>query len=144
VPTVPDSLFKIVTSLHEAVFKATSGRLGGKVMGMEVLILHAKGRKSGQVRSTMLTAPIVEDGKVILVASKGGAPAHPVWFLNLEANPDVEITMGGKTKPMTARVATKAEKDELWPRITTKYKGYAGYQTRTDRDIPVVILEPRS
>jgi deazaflavin-dependent oxidoreductase (nitroreductase family) len=143
VPTIPDPVFKVVTSLHEAVFKATNGRLGSKVMGMEVLILHATGRKSGQKRSTMLTAPIVEDGRVILVASKGGAPSHPVWYLNIETNPDVEVTMGGSTKPMRARTATPAERDELWPRITEKYSGYAGYQKSTDRTIPVVILEPR-
>ncbi|MDQ1402302.1 MAG: hypothetical protein QOG03_618 [Actinomycetota bacterium] len=138
-----NELFKVVTGFHEAIFKATQGRLGGRVAGMPVLILHTTGRKSGQRRSTMLTTPVKDEDRIVIVASKGGDPKHPTWFLNLEANPDVEVTIDGGTKPMKARTATKAEKDELWPQITGTYKGYAGYQQRTDRDIPVVILEPR-
>jgi deazaflavin-dependent oxidoreductase (nitroreductase family) len=126
------------------LFKATSGRIGGRIMGMPALILHTTGRKSGQLRTTMLTAPIVEDGRIVLVASYGGDDREPTWALNLRANPAVEVTMGGATRPMTAHVAGAEEKAELWPRVTSTYKGYAGYQTKTERDIPLVILEPAS
>ena len=139
-----DEIAKVVNTLHRSLFKATSGRIGGRIMGMPALILHTTGRKSGQPRTTMLTAPIVEDGRVVLVASYGGDDREPTWALNLRANPEVEVTMDGATKPMTAHVASAEEKAELWPRVTAAYKGYAGYQTKTERDIPLVILEPRT
>ena len=139
-----DEIAKAVNTLHRSLFKATSGRIGGRIAGMPALILHTTGRKSGAARTTMLTAPIVEDGKVVLVASYGGDDREPTWSLNLRANPDVEVTMDGATKPMRARIASSEEKAELWPRVTSRYKGYAGYQTRTTRDIPLVILESRT
>ena len=91
-----------------------------------------------------MTAPIVEGDRVVIVASFGGDSRHPAWYLNIEADPSVEVTMEGRTRKMTAHVATKDEKAEMWPRITEAYKGYAGYQKRTGRDIPVVICEPRT
>jgi deazaflavin-dependent oxidoreductase (nitroreductase family) len=108
------------------------------------LELHVKGRKSGRQYSTMLTAPVFEEGRVVVVASKGGSQDHPDWYKNLVANPDVEVTVDDKTIPMHARTATPDEKAELWPRIVTANKGYAGYQRNTERDIPVVICEPRA
>ena len=102
-------------------------------------------RPSGKRRTTLLTTPIKEGGRFIIVASKGGDDRHPDWYRNLVANPDVEITpVDGDTVSLTARVATDEEKAELWPRIVAVYKGYAGYQKKTDRNIPVVICEPRS
>ena len=130
------------TAVHEAVFRASGGRLLGSFGGMPVLILKTTGRKSGQLRSTMLTSPVREDDRLVIVASYGGDDRHPAWFLNLQANPHVEVTMGGKTRPMLARVATADEKAELWPKVVTAYKGYEGYQTKTARDIPLVVLEP--
>ena len=138
-----DQIAKVVTSVHEAVFRASKGRIGGTGFGMPVLILTTTGRKSGKKRSTMLTSPIQDGDSVVLIASYGGDDRHPAWFLNLRDNPDVELMMGGHNRPMRARVASVEEKAELWPRVTSKYKGYAGYQERTDRDIPVVILEPK-
>jgi deazaflavin-dependent oxidoreductase (nitroreductase family) len=79
----------------------------------------------------------------VLVASYGGDSRHPAWYLNLTANPDVVITMNGARREMTARTATPDEKAALWPRIVRSYRGYAGYQQRTERDIPVVLLTPR-
>ncbi len=139
-----DEIAKVVTGFHEAVFRVSGGRLLGTLGGMPVLVLGTTGRKSGKRRSTMLTAPIVEDGgdRIVLVASWGGDSRHPTWFLNLREHPDVEVTMGGRTRSMRARVATAEEKAELWPRIVATYRGYAGYQKRTDRDIPLVIVEP--
>ena len=91
----------------------------------------------------MLTSPVQEGDTVVLVASYGGDDRHPAWYLNLRDNPDVEVTMGGHHRHMRARVATPEEKDGLWPRIVEVYSDYGNYQTRTTREIPVVILEPR-
>ena len=140
---VKDTAAKVVTGFHRFVFRTTKGKVLGKAGGMPVVELHTTGRKSGQRRSTMLTSPIQDGDTVVLVASWGGDDRHPTWYLNLQATPEVEITMGGSDRQMTARTATADEKAELWPRITETYKGYAGYQTKTDRDIPVVVLEPR-
>jgi deazaflavin-dependent oxidoreductase (nitroreductase family) len=140
--TTKDRVFKAFTSLHEAIFKASKGRVMGKFYGMPVVLLETTGRKSGKQRRTMLTSPVHDDDKVVLVASYGGDDRHPTWFLNARANPDVVVTMEGKTRKMRAHVASSEEKAELWPRVTGQYKGYAGYQTRTDRDIPLLVLEP--
>jgi deazaflavin-dependent oxidoreductase (nitroreductase family) len=133
-----------VTGLHSAVFRASNGRLLNKGMGMPVLELTTIGRKSGKRRTTMLTSPVRDGDVLVLVASYGGDDRHPAWFLNLRDNPDVEVTMGGETRLMHARAASADEKAELWPRVVTAYRGYAQYQTRTERDIPLVIVEPRS
>jgi deazaflavin-dependent oxidoreductase (nitroreductase family) len=90
----------------------------------------------------MLTSPVQEGDKVVIVASYGGDPRHPAWFLNLRERPDVDVLMDGGHKKMRARIASAEEKEELWPRVTAKYRGYGAYQRRTDRDIPLVILEP--
>jgi deazaflavin-dependent oxidoreductase (nitroreductase family) len=110
---------------------------------MPVVDLHTTGRKSGLPRSTMLTAPVIDGDRVVLVASKGGDDRDPDWYRNLMAHPEVELTMGSRRRPMLARQASAAEKAELWPRVVAAYQGYGGYQRRTERDIPLVILEPR-
>ncbi|MBA3742919.1 nitroreductase family deazaflavin-dependent oxidoreductase [Sporichthya sp.] len=126
---------------HRTLLTLTGGRFPKRLGGMETLELHTIGRKSGQRRSTLLTTPIFDDRRVIVVASKGGHDEHPDWYKNLAANPDVEITLAGETRKMRARTAAPAEKAELWPQIVKVYSGYAGYQQRSDRDIPVVICE---
>ena len=142
VTNAKDQLARFLTGLHEAVFRASNGRILGRVAGMPVVLLTTTGRKSGKKRSTMLTTPVQDGERLVLVASYGGDPRHPTWFLNLRDDADVEVTMGGRTRPMRARVASAEEKAELWPRVTAAYRGYAGYQRRTERDIPLVILEP--
>jgi deazaflavin-dependent oxidoreductase (nitroreductase family) len=127
---------------HRLLLALTGGRFPRTVMGMPPVELHTTGRQSGLRRSTMLTAPVCENGRVVLVASKGGHSDHPDWYKNLSANPEVEVTVNGSTTRMRARTASPEEKAELWPRITSTYKGYAGYQRNTSRDIPVVICEP--
>ena len=139
-----DTAARAVNRFHRTVFQATNGRLFGRVAGMPVLILTTTGRKSGKPRSTMLTTPVQEGDSLVVVASYGGDDRHPTWFLNLRDDPDVEVTMGGRHVKMRARVATTEEKTALWPRVTGAYRGYAGYQERTDRDIPLVILDPRA
>jgi len=128
--------------MHRHVFDLTKGRIAGSAFGMPVVKLTTTGRKSGASRDTMLTTPIHDDRRVILVASANGADHDPAWYLNLRRNPKVTVTLEGRTRPMVARTATAAEKAELWPQIVAAYQGYAGYQTKTDRIIPVVILEP--
>lgn len=127
---------------HRSLLAVTGGRFPKTVMGMEPVELHTTGRTSGQRRSTLLTAPILDERRVVLVASKGGHPDHPDWYKNLSANPEVELTIDGRTRAMRARTASPEEKAELWSEIVRRYKGYDGYQRRTDRDIPVVICEP--
>lgn len=139
-----DALARAVNGLHRTVYRLSDGRIGGRGMGMPVVELTTTGRKTGAPRTVMLTSPVHDDDQVVLVASYGGDDRHPQWFLNLRDNPKVELTMGGKKRPMQARVATSDEKAELWPRVVAGYKGYAQYQTRTERDIPLVILEPLS
>ena len=111
---------------------------------MPVLELTTTGRKSGQKRSVMLTSPIQEGDAIVVVASRGGDDVHPAWFLNLQADPDVDVSFkGAPAEPMTARVATAEERDRLWPQVTADYKNYADYQKKTDREIPLVLLTPR-
>lgn len=140
--TPKDNAFKLFTGLHRAVFKASGGRLLGRMGGMPVVLLRTTGRKSGQPRETMLTSPVQEGDAVVVIASYGGDPRHPAWFLNLEANPEAEIVMAGRTGTVKARVASPEEKERLWPQAVAHHKGYAGYQQKTSRDIPVVLLEP--
>jgi deazaflavin-dependent oxidoreductase (nitroreductase family) len=137
-----DFAARVLSRSHEQIFRMTNGRIGNSGFGMPVLILATTGRKSGRVRTTMLTSPVQDGDSVVLVASFGGDNRHPAWFLNLRDNPDVEVTMRGSPRKMRARVASSDEKDRLWPQVIAKYKGYAAYQRRTDRDIPLVILEP--
>jgi deazaflavin-dependent oxidoreductase (nitroreductase family) len=137
-----DLVTKTVTRIHEAVFRASGGRLLNQGSGMPVLMLTTTGRKSGQRRTTMLTTPLQDDNKIMLVASNGGDDRHPTWLLNLRDDPHVEVTMDGTSRPMTAHVADAAEKAELWPRIVADHANYESYQHKTERDIPVVVLEP--
>jgi deazaflavin-dependent oxidoreductase (nitroreductase family) len=137
-----DVAARLVTGFHEAVFRASNGRIGNRGFGMPVVMLTTTGRKSGKRRTTMLTSPIQDGESIVLVASYGGDDRHPAWFLNLRDNPDVEVTTRGQTRPMRARIASSQEKVELWPRVVAAYGGYGQYQKRTERDIPLVILEP--
>lgn len=139
---VKDLTARWLNVVHRALVKGTGGRIGGTGFGMPVVILTTTGRKSGKERTTMLTAPLHDDDRVVLVASYGGDDRHPAWFLNLRDNPDVGLELRGKKRRMVARVADEKEKDALWPEVVAAYKGYADYQTKTDRDIPLVILEP--
>ena len=142
--TLTDLLMKALNAVHRGVLIVSGGRVGRTIGSMPAVELHTIGRSSGKRRSTMLTAPVHGDGRYVLVASKGGDDRNPQWYLNLVANPDVELTVDGTTVPMRAHTASAEEKAELWPRIVATYRGYGGYQHKTERDIPVVICEPRS
>jgi deazaflavin-dependent oxidoreductase (nitroreductase family) len=136
-----DVLSRAGTRLHEALFRLSKGRFVPVWRGMPFVMLTTTGRKSGKPRTIMLTAPIHDDDRTVLVASYGGDARHPAWFLNVRANPDVQVTMQGYQGPMQARVASSTEKQALWPQVVTTYPPYANYQRRTERDIPLVILE---
>jgi deazaflavin-dependent oxidoreductase (nitroreductase family) len=140
-----DAGFKAATFGHRSILWASRGRVLSSAAGMPGVDLCVTGRKSGRRRSTLLAAPVLDNQRVVLIASKGGDDRDPEWFRNLVANPDVEITVlsTGEVRPLRARVASPEEKAELWPRIVAAHRGYAAYQKRTKRDIPVVICEPR-
>ncbi len=107
-----------------------------------MVMLTTTGRRTGRKRRTMLTAPVVDGERVVLVASFGGDDRDPAWFRNLVENPNVILTMAGGDRPMRARVADADERSDLWPRIVATYRGYDAYRRRTSRQIPVVVLEP--
>jgi deazaflavin-dependent oxidoreductase (nitroreductase family) len=138
---VVDVGFKVMNGVHRGIFVATGGRFPRTLLGMAAVELRTIGRKSGQSRTTMLTSPIHDDTRVVLVASKGGDHRDPQWYRNLSANPDVELVIDGRTRTMRARTASPEEKTALWPDIVAAYKYYDSYQKRADRDIPVVICE---
>jgi F420H(2)-dependent quinone reductase len=128
---------------HELVYLATDGLIGHRFPGFPpVLLVDHVGAKSGIRRTTPLA--YVEDGDdIVLVASKGGHPRNPAWFHNLRANPDTTVQIGSERRAVHARVADPDERARLWPKAVAAYAGYRGYQERTERQIPLVILEPR-
>jgi deazaflavin-dependent oxidoreductase (nitroreductase family) len=139
-----DLALKTMNAVHRVVMKLSFGRLGWDAMNMPVLELTTTGRKTGQPRSVMLTSPLREGDALVVVASRGGDDRHPAWFLNLRENPDVVVKLkDGRRQEMTAHVATADERARLWPKVTEDHKNYAGYQEKTDREIPLVLLEPR-
>lgn len=138
-----DLTLKTMNTLHRGLLKITGGRVGWSIAKMPVVELTTTGRKSGQSRSVMLTSPLQEGASFVVVASRGGDDQHPAWFLNLRDNPDVEVAVkGGPRERRRARVASPEERARMWPQIASEYKNYADYQTKTDREIPLVLLEP--
>jgi deazaflavin-dependent oxidoreductase (nitroreductase family) len=141
-----DRLWPVLNRLmkgHALVYRATGGLVGHRFLGSPpMLLLDHVGAQSGRKRTTPLV--YVRDGEdVVVIASKGGHPRNPAWFHNLRANPDTTIQVGSRRRPVHARVATPEERGRLWPKAVEAYAGYSGYQRRTRRKIPLVILEPR-
>jgi deazaflavin-dependent oxidoreductase (nitroreductase family) len=125
---------------HVERYRATEGKEGHKWNGTQTLLLTTKGRRSGQLR----TAPLIYDlhqGDYVVVASKGGSDDPPGWYVNLEADPEVEVQVWGDTFKARARTATPEERAEIWPKMTREWPDYDAYQQKTEREIPVVILE---
>lgn len=137
-----DLCFKGFTSFHRALFVTSRGRVAGKLIGMPVVMLTTTGRRSGTTRHSMLTTPLELGESFVLVASFGGDDRHPAWFLNLRDRPQVEATRGDRTRKMVARIATGDERADLWRRLTAAHPNYGRYQTKTRREIPVVVLDP--
>ena len=138
-----DLTLKTMNAVHRVLLAVSRGRIGWTVAGMPALELTTTGRRSGLERKVWLTSPVQEGSAWVVVASRGGDDHAPAWFLNLRDNPDVRVSLEGRPAvPMRARVATAAERDRLWPQVIAKYRGYAAYQSKTSREIPLVLLEP--
>jgi deazaflavin-dependent oxidoreductase (nitroreductase family) len=128
---------------HVVIYRVTNGLIGHRFPGAPpMLLLDHVGARSGVKRTTPLVY-VEDDPDVVIVASKGGHPRHPAWYHNLLANPDTTVQIGRARRAVHARVATPAERERLWPKAIATYAGYDGYQQRTEREIPLVILEPR-
>ncbi len=139
---VANVLVRWMTKANTWVFRATGGKIGSKFMrGAPVCLITTTGRKTRRKRTVALI--YLEDGDdLILVASKGGMPHHPQWYLNMESSADVEVEIGTTVTPMKARRASDEEKAAYWPKLLEIYPDYADYQARTPRNIPVMILSP--
>jgi deazaflavin-dependent oxidoreductase (nitroreductase family) len=124
-----------------AEFRANEGKVGGNFEGAPLLLLHTVGAKSGQPRVTPMMYQDIGDG-VAVFASKAGAPTHPDWYYNLRANPRVSAEIGTGTAEFAAREAEGAERDRIWEAQKRAYPGFADYERKTTRQIPVIILEP--
>ena len=134
-------LQKVATQLHRMVIQSPLGRFA--LPGQQFLVLHTTGRSSGRRRQTPLS--FTRDGDAfVVIASNGGAPRHPDWYRNLEATPRGEVEVGGARTPVRAETVTGDERDRLWRAAVRSYAGYAGYQARAAREIPVVRLTPEA
>jgi deazaflavin-dependent oxidoreductase (nitroreductase family) len=122
-------------------YEVTGGRKGGELRGRPVIVLTSVGAKTGKLRKTPLMR-VEHDGHYAVVASLGGAPSHPVWYYNLKANPHVELQDGPTKRDYRAREVTDEEKSVWWDRAVETWPDYATYQTKTNRRIPVFVLEP--
>lgn len=122
-------------------FRSNAGVVGGPFDGIPILLLHHRGAKTGTERINPLAYRRDGDNYVVF-ASKGGAPENPDWYHNVRANPDVEIEVGTDSLKATARVASGEERDRLWSVQKLEFPGFAGYEDKTNRQIPVVVLEP--
>ena len=135
--------FRQLTRLHTLLYRASGGRVGHRFRGgPPMLLLNHVGARSAVTRTTPLV--YLRDGEnIVLIASKGGHPRHPAWFHNLRAHPETTVQLGSERLAVRARVADAGERARLWPKAVAIYAGYETYQQRTEREIPLVILEPR-
>jgi deazaflavin-dependent oxidoreductase (nitroreductase family) len=130
------------TRIHARIHRATRGKIGGRLLGADVLTLRTTGRRSGQPRDSPVF--YLQDARnYAIVASNAGSPRPPAWWLNLQAQPDAETWVHGTPHPVRARPASEAETAALWPRFVAMYAGYDHYRSIATRTLPVVILEPR-
>lgn len=130
---------QMITASHEFWYRLTGGLVGGNILGVPILLLETTGRKTGRPRTTPLL--YLRDGDdLVVVASYGGSPKAPDWWMNLQANDQVTVQVMGERRQVSARKANAKERARLWPRLTQMYPQYDEYQRRTTRDIPVVIL----
>ncbi len=130
-----------VTRIHTFFYRLTGGAIGGRMVGSRVLLLTTMGRKSGKSRTLPLFY-LADGDRLVLVASNGGTARHPLWWLNLLAHPQARVQVGRRKLSMKAEQANPEERGRLWPLLTAMYPGYADYQKRAPREIPVVILSP--
>lgn len=127
--------------IHTRIYRATSGRIGGNLIGLDMLLLTTTGRKSGLLRTTPM--PYYRDGEAwVIVGSNGGEATNPAWLANLRSHTEAEIQVRGESHRVTSRIATPEERARLWPELKRWNKNYQRYEAKTDREIPIVLLEP--
>ena len=136
-----NKLTEMIWSVHRFLYRASGGRIGASAVGLPVLMLTTKGRKSGEPRTSVLTY-LPKGRSAVVFASNAGEPKHPAWWLNLVADPHAQVQIGREVTAMTAREADGAERQQLWAELVRKSPSYAEYEQRTTRRIPVVVLEP--
>jgi deazaflavin-dependent oxidoreductase (nitroreductase family) len=142
-------VIKLMAAVNVRVYKLTRGRIGGTWRigagwrdPVPICLLEHRGRRTGKVRTTPLVY-LRDQDRVVVVASQAGRRHHPLWFRNIEADPAVTVQIRGERRPMRARTADAEERAALWPRLVDLYADYDSYQSWADRQIPVVLLEPR-
>ncbi len=136
-------IIKIIGAIHRWLYRVSGGKWGQTFFGSPILLLTTSGRRTGRPRTWPLTY-LPEGERLIVIASNGGQPNHPAWYLNLRANPQVSVQLGDQTQTMLAQTAEGEERARLWTRLVEEYPAYAGYQRKTDRQIPVVVLQPET
>lgn len=137
--------FNGLAGANRVLYRLTGGRVGGKLpgYGSPIILVHHTGRKSGEVRVSPLIA-IEDEGRWVIIASKGGTKSHPAWFHNLRANPETQIEVGRDQLPVRARVTAGSERERLWQRMAEVYPPYDDYaEYAGEREIPVISLDPR-
>lgn len=136
---LPRLTVRALSALHIGLYRATRGRLGRRLAHHDILLLSTTGRRRGRPHTVPLLYLRVGE-ELAVIASYGGHPTHPDWYRNLLADPHAEVQVDGQRFPVTARTAEPSERPRLWARAVAEYPGYEGYQGRTDRLIPVVLL----
>jgi len=139
--SVANRLARLATGTHAAIYRVSGGKVFGKMGGQQLCLLTTTGRRSGKPRTTPLNCFPHDDGLVV-VASNGGSDRYPAWYHNLTAHPQVTVQLGADVRTMTARTATPEERAEIWPRVVARAKNFAGYEKKTSRVIPLVVLTP--
>jgi deazaflavin-dependent oxidoreductase (nitroreductase family) len=136
-----ETFIRTASQVNVRVYRWSKGQIGGHMGRAPVLLLTTRGRRSGKLRTTPLL--YLRDGADVgVVASYGGSPRHPAWYVNLVAEPQVDVQIGGERFAATARTASPEEREQLWPKLVEMYGTYASYQAKTSREIPVVLLTP--
>jgi deazaflavin-dependent oxidoreductase (nitroreductase family) len=134
---------ELIWRIHPWIYRISGGRILGSMGSVPILLLTTTGRKSGRARATPLIY-LAEGKSYVVAASYAGEPRHPAWFLNLVKNPDAEVQVRSSVVPVHAREAKGAERERLWAAIVAQDDSFVEYQRRTTREIPVVVLEPRT
>ncbi len=136
-----DSTVKAMSSLHQGLYRITGGVIGRRLVANDMLLLTTRGRSTGSAHTVPLLY-LRDRDRLVVVASYGGRDRHPEWYLNLLADPSVSAQIGRRRMSLQARTATEDERKAWWPRVVAAYSDYAAYQRRTNRQIPLVMLEP--
>jgi F420H(2)-dependent quinone reductase len=139
---VKDSKVRRLSRLHRRIYRLTRGVIGRRLVENDMLLLTTRGRRSGRPHQVPLLY-LREHERIVVIASYGGRPQYPDWFLNLLAQPEAQIQIRERHLSVRASVASASERSVWWARVVKAYEGYGDYQARTDRVIPVVFLDPR-